>query len=125
MDLTRSIESLYSVAYAFLEGDRLRDAANAFRVMVRFAPLDERAWLGLGECHEKAGENDIASELYGAGAAVASPPSARCLIALARICRRNGDSDAAEEHYEAAAVIAEDHEDDELLALVRAEEASS
>ena len=70
MNLASSIDSLYSVAYAFLEADRIRDATNAFRVMVRFAPLDERAWLGLGECHERVGELEIASELYGAGATV-------------------------------------------------------
>lgn len=121
MNLASSIDSLYSVAYAFLEADRIRDATNAFRVMVRFAPLDERAWLGLGECHERVGELEIASELYGAGATVTSPPSARCLVALARLARRSGELDAAEEHYESALSLAEATGDDALTELLRTE----
>lgn len=125
MNPAQCIDSLYSVAYALLDAERIRDATNAFRVMVRFAPLDERAWLGLGECHERVGEIEIASELYGAGASVSSPPSARCFVALARLARRSGELDAAAEHYDSAASLAEEAGDDAMLDLLQAEAVAS
>lgn len=105
------VEALYAVAYSFLDMERLASALHAFRVMVRFAPTDERAWLGLGACHEGFGQEDIALELYGAGSLVSEPPSSRCLIALARVLREGGDHAAACEHVERALTICDETHD--------------
>ena len=120
----QALEALYAAAFMFLEVDRVEDATRAFRVMVRFAPTDERAWLGLGACHERREEADIAAELYGAGSVVASPPSPRCLLALARLERTRGAEAVAEEHVDEALAIAELLEDEDLVVLVRAERGS-
>lgn len=117
----RAREAIYSFAHTMLEADRLEPAVKAFRVLVRFAPTDERAWLGLAACHEKLGQDEVAAELYGAGAVVATPPSARCRIALARIARQHGDFTEADEHLEIAASLADAAGDTEVLALVRHE----
>lgn len=117
----QALEALYAAAFMFLDVDRVQDATRAFRVMVRFAPTDERAWLGLGACHERRDETDIAAELYGAGSVVASPPSPRCLLALARVERARGAESAAEEYVDEALALAESLEDEELIVLVRAE----
>ena len=117
----QALEALYSAAFMFLDADRVEDATRAFRVMVRFAPTDERAWLGLGACHERRDEDDIAAELYGAGSVVASPPSPRCFVALARIERARGESEAADEHLGEALVLAEALDDDDLIKLVALE----
>ena len=111
-------DALYAFAHTMLETDRMEQAVQAFRVLVRFAPTDERAWLGLGACHEKLEQDDVASELYGAGAMVASPPSARCHLALARLARRRGDMLEAVEYIDAAGELASELDDRELSALV-------
>lgn len=117
----RALEALYAAAFMFLDADRVEDATNAFRVMVRLAPTDERAWLGLGACHERRDEEDIAAELYGAGSLVASPPSPRCLLALARLERARGDGHLADEHVTDAHALAHSLEDAELIELVALE----
>jgi Flp pilus assembly protein TadD len=101
----RAREALYAFGFAMLESERLDDAVKAFRVFVRFAPTDERAWLGLGACHERLDQPDIAAELYGAGTVTATPPSARCHLALARIMRDQGDRSAAREHVDQAEAL--------------------
>jgi Flp pilus assembly protein TadD len=117
----RPLEALYAVAYSFLEIERLEDAVKAFRVMIRFAPTDERGWLGLGSCHQRLGQDAIASELYGAGSLVAEPASARCLIALARVLRDNGDGSSAEEHAAHALALCGADDDDALARAIREE----
>ncbi len=117
----RTLEALYAVAYTFLENERTEDATKAFRVMVRVAPTDERAWLGLGACHEKLGQEGIASELYGAGSLVTQPKSARCLVALARILRQAGDDVSADEHIEHALALCDTNDDDALGLSIRRE----
>ena len=117
----RTLEALYAAAYSFLELERTEDAIKAFRVMVRFAPTDERAWLGLGACHEKFGQEDIASELYGVGSLVAEPKSPRCLVALARILRDCGDGASADEHIAHALALCETNDDDVLAQSIRDE----
>ncbi len=121
----RARDALYAFAHTMLEADRLEQAVQAFRVLVRFAPTDERAWLGLGACHERLEQEDVAEELYGAGSIVACPPSARCLLALARLARRRGDTQTALEHIEAASEITAGGEERELSALVEYERRQS
>ena len=89
------VEGLYAVAYRFLEAGHVPHAIRAFRVMVRFAPTDERGWLGLGTCHEQLADDDVAEEIFGAGALVSEPRSARCLVALARLRAKDGDRRSA------------------------------
>jgi tetratricopeptide (TPR) repeat protein len=116
-----ALEALYAIAYSFLDIERIEDAVRAFRVMVRFAPTDERAWLGLGTCHEKLGQEDIAAELYGAGSVVAEPPSARCLIALARLLRVAGDGASALEHVDHALAFCDSIGDEAFAETIRDE----
>ena len=97
-----SLETLYGFAWMLLDNQRVADAMNVFRVIVRFAPTDERGWLGLGNCHELRDEEEIAAELFGAGSLATSPPSSRCLLALARIARRRGDAALSAESLEEA-----------------------
>jgi tetratricopeptide (TPR) repeat protein len=94
---TRAIEAIYAIGHTLLEQQRANEAVKVFRVMVRLAPTDERSWLGLGSCHEDMDDVAVAAELYGAGYAIAQPPSARCLAALARVVRSSGDVALADE----------------------------
>lgn len=110
----RAKESLYAFAYTMLHGEQLATAVHAFRVFVRCAPTDERGWLGLGACHEKLDQLDIAAELFGAGAMVSSPTSARCLLAFAQVSEDRG---AAFEALTQAAQAAEMNGDDATLRL--------
>lgn len=102
------LDGLYAVAHRFLEAGTVVDALRAFRVMVRFAPTDERGWLGLGTCHEQLADDEVAAELFGAGALVSSPPSARCLLALSRLRAREGDWRSSRELLDDARSIAAD-----------------
>jgi tetratricopeptide (TPR) repeat protein len=119
-----TIEAIYAAGHWLLSRERVADAAEVFRVMLKAAPRDERAWLGLGECHERISQLLIALELYGAGTVVAAnagAPSVRCFLARARILSKVGrDAEAA---LDAADAAAEQAGDDELLALARRERA--
>lgn len=116
----QQLEGLYAVAYGFLDAGRVVEAVHAFRVMVRLAPIDERGWIGLANCHQELGDDDVAAELLGAGALVSSPRSARCLIALARLRMREGDHAGAEELLDEARTIAEET-DSSLLPTIMSE----
>lgn len=115
----RALEALYATAYALLEAGTLAGATRAFRVMVRFAPEDERSWLGLGHCHERLEQDDVAAEIYGAGAVVGA--SARCMLAAARLARRSGEAFVARERFDGALELAEESGDQELAIAIRAE----
>jgi tetratricopeptide (TPR) repeat protein len=117
----RALEAIYAVAYTMLEAQRLHEATAAFRVMVRFAPTDERGWLGLGKCHEEVGQSDIAAQIYGAGSLATSPPSSRCLVARARLDREIGDLAEADELLDEALGLAEASGDSELEEQIRKE----
>lgn len=112
------LDGLYAVAYRFLECGDVNGALHAFRVMVRFAPTDERGWIGLGSCHEQRGEPEVATELFGAGAVASS--SARCLIALARLRATDGDHAAAIDLLDDARELAEENSPD-LLSTIAVE----
>ncbi len=117
-----TIEAIYAAAHWLLSHERVADAAEAFRIMLRAVPRDERGWLGLGECHERISQPFIALELYGAGMVVAGDSrahSVRCLLARARLLSKVGrDADGA---LDAADAAAEKLGDDDLIALVRRE----
>lgn len=118
------MNALYAIGHSLVEAQRTTEAIKVFRVMIRLGAEDERGWLGLGLCHEESGEDDVASEIYGAGAAVASPPSPRCLLALARIRRRLGDRDLARECLETCVSLIEAGGHEELESIVHQELAS-
>src|SRR5580658_4201410 len=119
-----TIEAIYAAGHWLLSRERVADAAEVFRVMLKAAPRDERAWLGLGECHERISQPLIALELYGAGTVVAvtaGARSVRCFLARARILSKVGrDADGA---LDAADVAADQAGDEELMALARRERA--
>jgi hypothetical protein len=115
----RAIEAIYAAGHHLLSQERPRDAAKVFRLMLKVAPHDERGWLGLGQCHEKAMQPHVACELYGAGSVVTAntgTASVRCLLARARILKALGrDPDDA---LQAADEVAYELDDEELIALV-------
>jgi len=117
-----TIEKLYGVGHWLLKQERYPDAALAFRTMLRCAPTDERSWLALGACHERAGQLRIALELYGAGTAVI-PGSVRCQVARARLLRELNRDSQAEDAIEHALECAHDANDEELVRLAEAERA--
>jgi hypothetical protein len=121
---SRATEAIYAAGHWLLFHERVADAAEVFRVMLKVAPRDERAWLGLGQCHERISQPLIALELYGAGSIVAGDAvasSVRCLLARARILSKIGrDAEGALDEADAAA---ERTGDEQLIALVRRERA--
>ena len=116
----RAVEALYSTGYMLLERARVADAAHAFRVMLRAAPRDERAWLALGACHERIDQLNIALELYGM-ATVAAAPAVRCQLARARLLRVRGSDDQADDALDEAAEGAATLDDSALIELVASE----
>jgi tetratricopeptide (TPR) repeat protein len=114
-----AIEALYATAHWLFSRERHYDASDVFRAMAFFAPGDERAWLGLGTCHEQMRQTSLALQIYGVGSAMAR--SARCEIARARALRENGQDDAADQALERAGTLADEQDDDEVRALVRQE----
>jgi thioredoxin-like negative regulator of GroEL len=118
------VEAIYATAHWLLARERAADAAKVFRVMLRVAPRDERAWLGLGECHERIDQLRIAAELYGAGSVIAGGArsvSVRCLLARARMMSKLGRSADIEWTLDTAERAAADQQDDQLIALVASE----
>jgi hypothetical protein len=116
-----AIEAVYAAAHLCLTGERFSEAAKLFRFMLRAAPRDERAWLGLGACHERALQPRIAMELYAAGSVVAGRErgSVRCMLARARTAASLGRDPT--EALEAAEQAAHDQGAVELIELVAAE----
>lgn len=115
-----TVEAMYAAGHWLLEQEQPANAAKVFRVMLHAAPRDERAWLGLGECHARVGQYRIALELFGAGT-VAAVPSARCEIARGRALRaldREGEAAAA---FERAMDLADALDDELLFALAHVE----
>jgi len=113
-DAGRAVDALYTVAHWLVGAARYRDAASVFRLMAISAPADERAWLGLGACHEALGQSAHALVTYGTGRAL-SPSGARIEIARARLLEALGRDDEAEGAWSAARTKAEG--DDALLEL--------
>jgi tetratricopeptide (TPR) repeat protein len=119
-----AVEAIYATAHWLLARERPADAAKVFRVMLRVAPRDERAWLGLGECHERIDQLRIAAELYGAGSVIAGDArsvSVRCLLARARTMGKLGRSGEIDRILDAAERAASEQDDDSLVALVASE----
>lgn len=79
----RAAELLYAQGMQLHEEDRFADAAAVFRLLIRLAPTDERGWLALGDCHHRAGQSEMALELWGAGV-VAAEPAPLCALARFR-----------------------------------------
>jgi hypothetical protein len=115
-----ALEALYATGHWLLGQGRHADAASVFRVMMSMAPVDERAWLALGACHEGIHQLDIALELYAAGGLVASP-GVRCALARTRLLRALGRDDDATNALETAAERADAADDAMLRALVATE----
>lgn len=115
----RAIEAIYAAGHHLLSQERPREAAKVFRLMLKVAPQDERGWLGLGQCHEKAFQPHVASELYGAGSVVTASvgiASVRCLLARARILKSLGRD--PEDALQAADEAAYERDDEDLIKLV-------
>ena len=115
-----AIEAIYATGHWLLEQQRTAEAAAVFRTMIHAEPRDERGWLGLGECHERAEQPRIAAEILGAGSAVAPSP-VRLLLARARALVATGLELEAEQSLGAAHDAADSSDDPELKDLVARE----
>jgi len=115
-----TIEALYAAGHMLHARECWADAAAVFRLMLRAVPTDERAWLALGDCHEKAEQPLIALELYGA-ATLAAAPAPRCAIARVRLLRALDRDDEADSAWEALVAETEAAGDDEIAALIEEE----
>ena len=113
-------DTLYGTGYWLLEADRHEDAKHVFRTMLTLAPRDERAWLALGMCHERAHELDKAARLY-ALVPFACTTSLRAHIARARVLRKMGREDEAAQAYDHAAELAYECDDGRLAEVIAAE----
>jgi Flp pilus assembly protein TadD len=113
-------EGLYATGHALFTQERYADAAAIFRIMLRLAPGDERSWLALGECHERAGHDELALELYSAGYTVV-PHAARCALARFRILSDCGRSEEADLAFEQSLEIAERNDDEDFMRLLESE----
>jgi tetratricopeptide (TPR) repeat protein len=121
----QALDALYALGHQLLvQQDSPRAALPVFRVMLACAPTDERAWLGVGECHLRLDETGVALEILGA-ATVASRGSARCHVARARLLLADGRRRDADDAFDEALAIAEASADDELVAIVARERRSS
>jgi tetratricopeptide (TPR) repeat protein len=116
----RHTEALYTLAYHKLSQQNHHDAACLLRLMLHLAPSDERAWLGLGLCHEREGQLEMASQLYASGV-LANRASGRCALACARVLDRRGLDDECRDLYEHAVEAFEQSGDDELAHAARSE----
>ncbi len=114
------VEKLYATGHWLLGEERFEDAAQVFRVMLQLVPTDERAWLGLGECHRRADQPNIALELFAMGGAAAEP-APRCFVACARVLKSLGRDAEADTAYERAAELATGCCDDDLLKQIQIE----
>lgn len=110
-------EAVYALGFQMLERERWADGADVFRAMMMAFPSDERAWLGLGRCHEQLGQVPVAINLY-ALACAAVRDTVRCRLALARALRHSGRDDESDEALDSAEAAAERVDDPHLHALV-------
>jgi thioredoxin-like negative regulator of GroEL len=108
------------MAHGLLSQERYREAASVFRIMLQVIPTDERGWLGLAECHEHAGHDELALDIYSAGT-VAVKDAARCQLGRARLLRATDRTDESDEAFDLAASIAMLTSDDETAVLVERE----
>lgn len=110
---------LYAKAHSLFTRERFADSAVFFRLMLTLDPENENGWLGLGLCHEKQGDLSTACNLYMLGDA--AKPSARCLIAAARLLRQLDNDELATRKLERALNLAEASDQPELARLAALE----
>ena len=109
-----AVDALYAAGHWLFEQGRCEDAGRLFRAHVLAAPMDERAWLGLGASEAHAGRTSNALKVYAMGA-MAIPRGAHCCLAAARLMAAGGEREGALAAFDRAQEIAEVSGDDELL----------
>lgn len=119
-DRKRAADALYATGHLLLEQDKPAHASGVFRAMALLVPTDERAWLGMGACHEGLGQLTVAIEMYGTGCMLARAP-VRAELARARVLRKLGRDEEADVALDRSEEIAEREGDEVLTLLVREE----
>jgi len=122
LDRHAACNALYAAGHHMLERERVEDAAVLFRTMLLADAEDERGWLALGACHERLEQDEMAEELYSAGAQMART-RVRCLLAVSRLFRKLED-ERADEALDAATDLAATADEEELVELERMRHAS-
>ena len=112
-------EQLYASAHAALEEGEDDRARQLFCLMLVCEPRDERGWVGLGVCHERAGDDHLArtAAIYTIGLRLVGE-SAWLGLGRARTLNKMG------RYYEALVAFdaAEDATDDpRIIAAIREE----
>lgn len=115
------VDALYFVGHWLIEQDRFDDAKHLFRTMVHLVPTDERGWLGLGHCHERMNEVEIAAKLYALVPQAACSSQVRAAVALGRALRKLQRDAEADEAYARAADLVDAVEQPELALLIALE----
>jgi hypothetical protein len=121
-DRSDACNALYAAGHHLLERERIEDAASLFRTMLLADAEDERGWLALGTCHEMLSQDEMAEQLYSAGAQIARK-KVRLLVAITRLFERIGD-DRADDTLQAAIDRAALDDEEELVELERTRRAS-
>jgi Flp pilus assembly protein TadD len=116
-DRRRAADALYATGHLLLEQQKPAHASGVFRAMALLAPTDERAWLGLGACHEAIDQIMIALEMYGTGRMLARA-AVRCELARARLLTKLGRDEDADDARTRAEELAEAENDETLRTLV-------
>ncbi|MBX3205877.1 MAG: hypothetical protein KF764_12460 [Labilithrix sp.] len=118
------VESMYALAFELISVERWCDASDVLRAMLLVTPNDERAWLGLGRCHDALGQREVAVELY-TMCLVALPRAVRTRIALASLLGDASREDDVDLLLRQAGDIADALDDAELVELVERARRSS
>ncbi len=117
-------EALYALGHWLIEQRRHDDALCVFRTMILSTPSDERAWLGLGACHEGLHQLAVAEKILSL-ATRGFPSSYRCALALARVQRATGNEVAADPSFELAHELALATQEDAIAQAIAAERSAS
>lgn len=123
-DRKRAADALYATGHLLLEQDKPAHASGVFRAMALLAPTDERAWLGMGACHEALGHLLVALEMYGTGCMLARA-AVRSELARSRVLRKLGRDDEADVAVDRAEEIADREGEEVLMVLVQEERVRS
>lgn len=101
------LEACYASAHRALADEDDRNATRLFVLMALLSPRDERAWLGLGVCNERAGRLEAAAALFAVGA-VLSPESPFCHLGRGRVSASLGRRAEAEAAFDTARALADE-----------------
>ncbi len=112
----QKLDAIYALAHELFENGDYARAADLFRYMIVVEPLREDGWWGLGACHERLEDYEIACEIYETGFELGSIDLG---LRWADVRLQIGDDDGAREVLEQ---VLEQDDSETVVAAVRAME---